>query len=73
MFKSCRSRKTKQNEYLVVKIGVDTAENGPSEEDGPFSGVPSVKLPVRALMSRLDLVREIVLAVGPPASACPGL
>ena len=27
--KSCRSRKTLQNEYLVAKIGVDTAENGP--------------------------------------------
>ena len=31
MFKSCRSRKTLQKEYLVVKIGVDTAENGPSK------------------------------------------
>ena len=28
-WKSCRSRKTLQNEYLVVKIGVDTAENEP--------------------------------------------
>ena len=29
--KSCRSRKTLQNEYLVAKIGVDTAENEPSK------------------------------------------
>ena len=28
---SCRSRKTLQNEYLVAKIGVDTAENDPSK------------------------------------------
>jgi hypothetical protein len=28
---SCRSRKTLQNEYLVAKIGVDTAENEPSQ------------------------------------------
>ena len=27
--KSCRPRKTLQNEYLVAKIGVDRAENGP--------------------------------------------
>ena len=30
MRKYCRIRKTLQTEYLVVKIGVDTAENGPS-------------------------------------------
>ena len=28
---ACRSRKTLQNEYLDAKIGVDTAENEPSE------------------------------------------
>ena len=28
----CRSRKMLQNEYLVAKIGVDTAENGPRKE-----------------------------------------
>ena len=27
--KSCRSRKMLKNEYLVAKIGVDTAENEP--------------------------------------------
>ena len=44
MFKSCRSRKTLQNEYLVVKIGVDTAENGLSEvEVGPGRS-PAVKV-----------------------------
>ena len=36
MCSSCRSRKTLQNEYLVVKIGVDTAENGPSKVDGSW-------------------------------------
>jgi hypothetical protein len=30
-FESSRSRKKLQNEYLVVKIGVDTAENEPSK------------------------------------------
>ena len=29
--KSCRSRKTLKNEYLLAKIGVDTAENEPSK------------------------------------------
>ena len=29
--KSCRSRKMLQNEYLVAKIGDDTAENEPCE------------------------------------------
>ena len=28
----CRSRKMLQNEYLVAKIGVDTAENEPRKE-----------------------------------------
>ena len=28
----CRSRKMLQNEYLVAKIGVDAAENGPRKE-----------------------------------------
>ena len=31
VFESCRSRKMLQNEYLVVKIGFDTAENEPSK------------------------------------------
>ena len=35
MRKSCRTRKTLQNEYLVAKIGVDIEENGPSEVDSP--------------------------------------
>ena len=29
--KSCRSRKMLKNEYLVAKIGVDVADNGPSK------------------------------------------
>ena len=29
--KSCRSRKMLKNEYLVAKLGIDTAENEPSE------------------------------------------
>ena len=33
MCKSCRSRKMLQNDYLVAKIGVDTAEREPSEVD----------------------------------------
>ena len=32
MCASCRSRKMLQNEYFVAKIGVDTAENGPSKD-----------------------------------------
>ena len=28
MLESCRSRKMLKNDYLVAKIGVDTAENG---------------------------------------------
>ena len=31
--KSIRSRKMLQNEYLVAKIGVDTAENEPKFEE----------------------------------------
>ena len=30
-WKSCRSRKTLQNEYLVAKFCFDTAENEPSK------------------------------------------
>ena len=29
MFKSCISRQELSNEYLLAKVGVDTAENGP--------------------------------------------
>ena len=32
IWKFCRTRKTLQNEYLVAKIGVDIAENGPSKD-----------------------------------------
>ena len=32
VFKSCRSWKMLQNDYLVAKIGVDTAENEPRKE-----------------------------------------
>ena len=31
VFKTCRSRKVLSNEYLDLKIGVDTAENEPSK------------------------------------------
>ena len=34
--KSIRSRKMLQNEYLVAKIGVDTAENEPPKNWGKF-------------------------------------
>ena len=44
-WKSCRSRKVLKNEYLVAKIGVDTAENEPSKvspewgfQSGSFRG-----------------------------------
>ena len=30
-WKSCRSRKMLQNEYLIAKVGVDTAENEPHQ------------------------------------------
>ena len=32
--KACSSRKMLKNEYLVAKIGVDTAENEPSKIGG---------------------------------------
>ena len=38
MCASCRSQKTLQNEYFVAKIGVDTAENGPSKVHALVSG-----------------------------------
>ena len=37
MFKSCRSRQELSNEYLLGKIGVDTAENEPLEVWGENS------------------------------------
>ena len=37
--KICRSRKTLKNEYLVGKIGVDAAENGPRKESCVVAGV----------------------------------
>ena len=37
--KSCRSWKTLQNDYLVTKIGVDTAENEPRKESCGRAGV----------------------------------
>ena len=33
VWQSCRSRKKLQNEYLLAKIGVDTAANEPSKLD----------------------------------------
>ena len=40
MCKSCRSRKMLQNDYLVAKIGVDTAENEPRKESCGRGDVP---------------------------------
>ena len=40
---SCRRRKMLQNEYLVAKVGVDTAENEPSKS---FSDMGDAKIAV---------------------------
>ena len=55
---SCRSRKTLQNEYLVAKIGVDTAENEPLKVWGWFHSL------FNPLLSRTPWRRP--LAAGTP-------
>ena len=44
-YKSCRSRQELSNEYLLAKIGFDTAENEPLKvriTDHTFDHIPSV-------------------------------
>ena len=70
--KSCRSRRVLQNAYLPARIGVDTAENEPSEvspkgrvQSGSFRGrgPPAMRRAVGAVQ-RADAARDEARADG---------
>ena len=71
----CRSRRELSNEYLLAKIGVDTAENEPLEVWGKlFNIIQSCPYPRlgHADGRALPLRREGVGAVRVPAAGGPG-
>ena len=56
VWKSCRSRKSWKNEYLVAIVAVDTAENGPPKVWPNWINYSVVSLPATLLSANLAVV-----------------